>query len=260
MGRINVGRSLVLMGVLVLAAVLICSCACPFCSKGVCGQTDKVKVVVVTGGHDFEHDPFFEVFKQCPKMEVTEAVQKDHSEIFEDISNWDYDVIVLYSMTQNISPKRRENFLKLLNKGVGLVAMHHTICGFQDWPEYAKIIGAKYYLKDAEVGGVKQLAGVYKHDIDMNVHVADTEHPITKGLSDFVIHDEGYKNCWSAEDNRVLLTTDHPDSDKVLAAVRKYGKAKVCCIRLGHDSKAYVNPAFRQIAIRAIHWSAGRLK
>jgi type 1 glutamine amidotransferase len=251
---------LILLGVLVFVTAFVCSCCCPWYSNSSCGKADKIRVVVVTGGHDFEHDPFFDVFKSIQDIKYVEAVQKDHSEIFEDISGWDYDVIVLYNMTQNISPKRQENFIKLLNKGIGLVAMHHAVVAFQDWPEYAKIIGTKYYLKETESVGVKQLAGTYKHDIDMTVHVADTGHPITKGLTDFIIHDEGYKNCWSAPDNHLLLTTDHSDSDKVLASIREYGKARVCCIKLGHDSKAYVNPAFRRLVDNSIRWCAGRLK
>jgi len=214
-----------------------------------------IKAVVITGGHGFEHDPFFSLFKGNIDIEYVEAEQKDHSEIFEDISGWDYDVIVLYNMTQEISPKRQENFIKLLNQDVGLVALHHTMGAFQDWPEYRKIIGAEYYLKETQ----ENRASTYKHDIDMNVRIADTSHPITRGMSDFQIHDEGYKYCGFEKNNRVLLTTDHPDSDKTIAWTRKYGKAKVCTIQLGHDSAAFQNPNYRRLIARAIRWSAGRM-
>jgi len=214
-----------------------------------------IKAVVITGGHGFEHDPFFSLFKGNIDIEYVEAEQKDHSEIFEDISGWDYDVIVLYNMTQEISPQRQESFIKLLNQGVGLVALHHTMGAFQAWPEYHKIIGTKYYLKETQ----ENRGSTYKHDIDMNVHIADVSHPITRGMSDFQIHDEGYKYCGFEKNNRVLLTTEHPDSDKTIAWTRKYGKANVCTIHLGHDSAAYANPNFRRLIARAIRWSAGRL-
>ena len=251
---------LVLAVVLVLAAVLVCSCNCPLCSKDVCGKADKIKVVVVTGGHDFEHDPFFEVFKACDDIEFTEAAQKDHSELFEDISSWNYDVIVLYNMTQNISPKRRENFVKLLNKGVGLVAMHHCMADWPDWEQYREIIGTKYCLQEVTIDGRKHAASSYKHDLDMKIQIADTRHPITKGLKDFEIHDEAYKDCWFAKDNHLLLTTDHPMSDKTVGWTRMFGKACVCTIQLGHDSKAYANPAFRRLVANSIRWCAGKLK
>jgi type 1 glutamine amidotransferase len=222
-------------------------------------SSDKLKVVVVTGGHDFEHDPFFRVFDSIEEITYTEAVQKDQSELFEDISGWDYDVIVFYSMTQQISQKRRQNFLKLLDKGVGVVALHHIMCAFQDWPEFRKIIGTKYCLADTTIDGVRYKAGTYQHDIDIPVTVVDERHPITEGMDDFVIHDEGYKNCWFAKDNHVLLTADHPASDKSICWTRQYRKSRICTLQSGHDSKAYENRNYRRLVRRAILWTAGRL-
>jgi len=216
-----------------------------------------IKAVVITGGHGFEHDPFFSLFKGNIDIEYVEAEQKDHSEIFEDISGWDYDVIVLYNMTQEISPQRQENFINLLEKqGVGLVALHHMLGAFQNWPEYQKITGGKYFLKETE----QNRGSTYKHDIDMNVHIANTSHPITRGMSDFQIHDEGYKYCGFEKNNKVLLTTEHPDCDKTICWVRQYGKARVCGIMLGHDAAAYRNANYRRLVTLAIRWSADRLE
>ena len=222
---------------------------------------DPIKIVVVTGGHGFEHGPFFKLFQGYDDITYVEAEQKDHSELFEDIAGWDYDVIVLYNMTANISPRRQENFKTLLrDKGVGLVALHHAQGAFPDWDEYRKIIGAKYPLKDQTIDGVAFKTGTYKHDVDLTVRIADRNHPITRGLSDFDIHDESYKGVWFASDNHVLLTTDHETSDKTIGWVRpNYGRARVCFFQGGHDSKAYANPNFREIVVRAIRWSAGRL-
>jgi len=217
---------------------------------------ETIKAVVVTGGHNFEHDPFFSLFEGHDDIEYVEAQQKDHSEIFEDISGWDYDVIVLYNMTQNISPKRQENVISLLKQGVGLVALHHSIGSFQQWDEYRKIIGSKYYLKATG----QTAASTYKHDVDFTVHIADAGHPITRGISDFSVHDEVYKNCGFEKDSHVLLTTDHPESDKQIGWVRRYGKARVCGIQLGHDNAAYKNPNYRKLIAGAIRWSAGKLK
>ena len=219
----------------------------------------SIRVVVVTGGHGFEHEPFFKIFEAVEEIDYAEAVQKDHSELFEDVSGWNYDVMVLYNMTQNISEKRQENFLKLLDKGVGVVALHHTLGAYQQWPEFRKVIGGKYYLKDTTEDGVLYKQGAYQHDLDVKVYVKDKTHAITQGMADFAIHDETYKNCWSDEGNHVLLTTDHPTSDETIGWVRKYGKAKVCTIQLGHDSKAYQNANYRLLVKRAILWAAGKL-
>ncbi|MBN1803987.1 MAG: ThuA domain-containing protein [Sedimentisphaerales bacterium] len=211
----------------------------------------------MTGGHDFQHDPFFKVFEGHDDIEYTEFRLKDHSEIFEDISGWDYDVIVLYNMTKEISPERRENFVRLLKeKGVGLVALHHMMAAYPQWQQYLKITGAKYFLEETD----NRRGSTYKHDLDLNVHVEDTSHPITRGMSDFKIHDEGYEYCGFAKDNHVLLTTVHPDCDRTIGWVRNVGKARVYGMMLGHDSAAYENPNFRKLVARAIRWTAGQLE
>jgi uncharacterized protein len=221
---------------------------------------DKISVVVVTGGHGFEHDPFFALFQGYDDITYVEAAQKDHSELFEDISDWNYDVIVLYNMSQNITSKRQENFKALLNKGVGLVALHHAEGAFNTWEDYRRIIGARYPLKPQEIDGTQFAVGTYKHDMDMNVFIRDAKHPITRGMENFQIHDETYKGIWFAKDNHILLTTDHPDSDATIGWTRRYGKARVAFIQLGHDSKAYANPNYRQLVARSIRWAAGELK
>ncbi|MBN1508614.1 MAG: ThuA domain-containing protein [Sedimentisphaerales bacterium] len=235
-----------------------CDSSCPMAS----GEgAKKLDVVVVTGGHDFDHDPFFAMLRQCPRFNVTEAVQKDDSELFEDISAWNYDVIVLYNMTQSISPKRQANFITLLkDKGVGLVAMHHAMGAYQEWEQYRRITGTKYPLKPQEIDGVHFETGTYQHDVDLSVKVADSGHAITRGMKDFEIHDEVYNGCWFAKDNHVLLTVDHPLNNKLVAWTRTFGKARVFTIQLGHDAKAYANPNLGRLISRGICWSAGELK
>lgn len=225
-------------------------------------RTGTLKVAVLTGGHDFEQKPFTDMLHsfKAKKMMCTEVKLKDHSEIFEDISNWDYDVIVMYNMTQNISEQRRENFKKLLDRGIGYVCLHHNMGAFQAWPEFKKIAGGKYYIKPTKEDGKEIRGSTYKHDRDMEIMVADKSHPITRGLKDFKIHDEGYKFCGFEKDNQILLTADHPDCDKTVAWVSKYRKAKICGIMLGHDGKAYANPNYRKVLSQAILWTAGRLK
>lgn len=246
-----------LMVFLLVSTVLLSSCGQSLES----GKADvNTKVVVVTAGHGFEREAFFAVFDALEDIDYVEAEQKDDSELFEDISNWDYDVIVFYNMTQNISVKRQANLKKLLDSGVGVVAMHHCIAAYQKWPEFKKIIGAKYYLNAMEEDGVLHEKSIPKHDLEVAVHVEDKRHPITRGMSDFVIHDETYKKCSFENDNRVLLTTDNPHGDKPICWVRKYSKANVCYLQLGHDKHAYTNENYQKLIHRSIQWSAGKLK
>ncbi len=219
----------------------------------------KIKAVVVTAGHDFERESFFEMFDSFDNVQYVEAEQKDDSEIFEDIAGWDYEVMILYNMTQKISPKRQANLTKLLDKGVGLVAVHHSIANFQDWPEYRNIIGAKYYLKITTENGVTYPRGEYKHDEDINVYITDPTHPVTRGLSDFSVNDETYGKWTFDSGNHLLLTTDHPASNTQLAWVRNYKNARVCFVQLGHGPRAYRNQNYRRLVAQAIGWCAHKL-
>jgi type 1 glutamine amidotransferase len=227
--------------------------------QSVSSQKEKIKVAVVTGGHDFEEEPFFAIFDSCINIEYTNIHLQEQSEIFEDISNWDYDVMVLYNMTQEISPRRQVNFVKLLNQGVGLVALHHSNGSFQQWPEYTKIIGTKYFLETMEQDGVVFEQSDFNEGLDLTIQVKDQDHPITKGISDFQIHDEAYKNCIFEKDNHILLTTEHPDSDKPICWIREYAGARVCYIQSGHGPETYTNDNYSLLVTRAISWSAGKL-
>ncbi len=253
-------KQAMLGGSLLAAVGLLCSCRAGVLT-GSAAAPEKIKVVVVTGSHDFERDAFFTLFDGYDDIESVEAQQNDHSELFENITGWDYDVIVLYNMTQTISPRRRENFKTLLrDRGVGLVALHHAEAAFGTWDEYRQIIGARYPLMDQVIDGVSFPAGTYRHDVDLTVHVVDPAHPITRGMQDFDIHDETYKGTWFAPDNHVLLTLDHPTSDKTIGWTRTYGKARVCTLQGGHDAQAYANIYYRALVARAIRWTAGALK
>lgn len=253
----NTIHTVMLAAVLLLVAGFFCSCG-EFAQSGqdLSNPGEKLKVLVVTGGHAFEHKPFISLFEGYEDIEYVEFPLKDHSEIFEDISDWDYDVIVFFNMTQKISPKRQENFTKLVKDGVGVVALHHSMGSYQQWPEYIKIIGGRYNSKASEQGGVKREASTYEHDADFTVHIKDTKHPITRGLGDFEVHDETYKKCSFEKDNHMLLTTNHPDSDVEIGWVRNYGNGKVCFIMVGHGPTVYANPTYRQLVARSIRWSA----
>ena len=216
----------------------------------------KIKAVVVTGGHGYDKKPFDAIFASFDDMTCDTFQLKKDSEIFDDVSQWSYDVIVLFNMTQKISDAQKKNLLALLDKGVGVVALHHCLGSYQDWPEYKAIIGCKYHLSKWVEEGVERPGSGYREGVDIKVHVEDDKHPITSGMTDFTVHDEVYNKQSFDAKNQVLLTTDHPQSDKSLAWVREYGKARVCAIQLGHGPGTFANPVYRRLVHRAIQWTA----
>lgn len=220
-------------------------------------QTEDLRVAVISGGHDFEKEEFLTLFRSISgiKFRLVEQIEDD-SAFLENIDDWKYDVVVLYNMGQNISDKRKENFVKLLEKGVGLVVLHHAIADFNQWPEYWNIIGAHYYLEEVKEAGKEHPRSQYQHDVDFRVKIEDKEHPVTKGIEDFDIKDETYKLYDVAPDNHILFTTDAPTSQKEIGWTKTYKNSNVCFIQLGHGSDAYFNPAYRKLVSQAIRWAA----
>jgi hypothetical protein len=219
----------------------------------------KLRVLVVTGGHDYEKQPFEAMFAAIPDIEAKQVTYPDAAQLLTPSLTETCDAIVFYDMwAQGITPEQQQAFVALLEKGIGIVALHHTLGAHANWPEYDKIIGGRFQLADRVVDGKTLPRSGYDHDQDIAVKVADAEHPITRGLKDFSIHDETYCRYDTDPQARVLLTTDHPKSDPELAWVKQYGRSRVFYLQLGHDHLAYENPSFRELVARGIRWSAGR--
>jgi type 1 glutamine amidotransferase len=251
-----------MIGRLGLAALALCALGC------VCwvaawaaeqpAQAGKVKALLVTGGHGYDHDAFMKIF-DAEDLAVTPADPKLGSGVFDTIDDWKYDTVLLYNFSQPINEKQQANFRKLLEKGVGLFILHHASAAYPDWPEYEAIMGGRFHLKEAEVNGVKRPASGARGDVDFKVHVEDPGHPITRGLADFDVHDETYCKCYISPKVHVLLTTDEKSSDRAVAWGQAYGKARVFYLQLGHDNRTYTNKSFRTLVAQGLRWTAGRL-
>lgn len=220
-------------------------------------ETTPVRVLVVTGGHGFERAPFFEVFDAMPGVTWVEAVQPEANNHYSEEASAAYDVIVLYDMVQEISEEQKEDLVHLLkDEGKSLVALHHSIANYQAWEEYPRIIGARYYLPDLSPEARDHGPSTWEHDQDMEVEIADPEHPITKGLENFPINDETYDHFDVLPGVTELLRVKHPKSAPVVAWAHTYGKANIAYIQLGHGPSAFSNENFRKVVRNAILWAA----
>jgi type 1 glutamine amidotransferase len=218
----------------------------------------KIKVLLVTGGHGFEREPFFQVFKDNPEITFTHAAHaKTNATVYERDDLLTYDVVALYDMPKEITVTQKAKFQGLLEKGTGLVVLHHALVSYQHWPEYERIIGGRYPEEDGKGGVVTEQVG-YRHDVDVPVVIVAKEHPITAGMKDFTIRDEIYWGYRVGADVTPLITTSHPKSGKPLMWTRTEKKSRVVYLQLGHDHSAFENPNYRQLVARSIRWTARR--
>jgi uncharacterized protein len=218
----------------------------------------KIKVLLVTGGHGFEREPFFQVFKDNPEIAFTHAAHaRTNATVYEREDLLTYDAVVLYDMPKEITEAQKAKFLALLEQGVGLVVLHHALVSYQHWPDYERIIGGRYPEEDGKGGVVTEQVG-YQHDVDVPVVIVAMDHPITAGMKDFTIRDEIYWGYRVGSDVTPLITTTHPKSGKPLAWTRTEKKSRVVYLQLGHDHSAFENPNYRQLVARSIRWAARR--
>ncbi len=226
--------------VLFVSIIFTMSCETP---------AEPPNILIVTGGHGFEKEPFFKMFDE---LDVTwkHVVQPRGNELIEADSLDAYDALVFYDMYDEITPDQKKAWLAALDNGKGIVFMHHSLANFQNWAEFENIMGGKY-VKNTD--SVKDLS-TYKHDVEVSVHVVDPTHPVTKGMSDFELFDEVYGNFRVNADVTPLLTTNHPESSKTIAWTHKVGNSKIVYLQPGHDHHSYEDTNFRKLVIQAIDY------
>ena len=221
-------------------------------------KAPECQILIVTGGHDFDAKAFYEMFDAMPGIVYEKAQLPKDMDLLAPGLEKKYDVIISYDMNRfPVSAEQRSNYESLLKNGMPLLVFHHSICGYDTWPVYREIAGGAYLFKDTEIDGKTWPKSAYKHDVEMKIAIADKEHPITKGLDDFTILDEAYKDVYVSPHAHVLLTTENPLSTKAVAWTHRYGESPVFTILLGHDKHAYGNPSMRTLIKQGIGWLAG---
>jgi type 1 glutamine amidotransferase len=239
-----------------LSLVILAACA----TAAVAGEpaAKKIRVLLTYGGHDFEQKPFFAMFDALPEVTYAKAELPKDAGLLKPGLEKDYDVLVMYDMVPAITPEQQQAFVALLQKGIGVVSLHHNMGAHRDWDEFRKIIGGKFFVKEGEVDGKKYSQSGWAHGGDLRITVADKQHPVTKGVEDFQIKDETYNKYYVAPNVKVLLKTDNPQNDPNVAWVTKYGQSRVFYFMLGHDHLAWENPAYPKLLAQGIRWAAGK--
>jgi type 1 glutamine amidotransferase len=214
-----------------------------------CQAQTLMRVLIITGGHDFEREAFFDIFDNIPDVVYQELVHPEANQIFDSNLIDNFDVLIFYDMVQEIDDTQKAAFIKVLKEGKGLVFLHHSLVSYQEWDEFEKIIGGRYVLTN-----INQDSSTYRHDVDVPVKIVDKNHPITKGMDDFVIHDEVYGNYKVLPSVQPLLQTTHPESGKIVGWTNSYAKSRIVYLQLGHDHYAYENPSYRRLIKQAAVW------
>lgn len=219
-------------------------------------SAEPVRVLIITGGHEFERQPFFAMFDAMPGVTYSSVEHPAVNALYASPALQKVDVLVFYDMNQAISTEQKAAFLAVLKLGKGVVFLHHSLASYQAWEEFAAIRGGKYVLPELLPEDQKEKASTYQHDVHVNVQVVNPQHPVTHGLADFVLHDEVYGNYEVRPDVASLLRTDHPQSTPVIAWATQYGASKIVYIQPGHDHRSYDDANYRGLVENAVKWAA----
>ena len=223
----------------------------------ICGVllAKPVRVLVITGGHAYKTEQFNQMLDGLGKHFSCKVVSFPEAySVFQPENRSSYDVLVFYHMWQKITDDEAKNVSATIREGKPLVVLHHSICAFDDWPEYINLIGGKYFHKPTVVNGKEYAPCRYKNGVNFRVRVVDQKHPVTKGIQDFDVSEEAYFGFYVAPEATPLLTTKEPNSAPVIGWTKKYGKAQVVTIQSGHDIPTWENPSYRKLLKQSVEW------
>ena len=215
---------------------------------------DKINVLIVTGFDVGSHKWRDTTLQTVVTLEETGRFQTKVCEdigIFESSSLDHYDVIVLnygFWEAAEPGPKAKTALLEFVKGGKGLAPLHFACSSFQDWDEYANLLGRVW----------KKGVGGHGPRGEFTVNIKHAEHPVTEGLADFEADDELYAKLSGDAEIEVLASAYSDWSKKVepILFVRRYGKGIVVHNVLGHDERARENPAFQTLLCRGVEFAA----
>jgi hypothetical protein len=218
-------------------------------------QRDTVEAAVVTGGHSYDVPNFHRLFRALAGVEAYIQSLDDYAGSSDEVRDG-YDVTCFYFMPTEgptdeglpwYAGKPKSALERLGTTKQGILLLHHALVAYPEWPRWAEMVGTRKSTFDYHIGE------------SVRIEVADAEHPITQGMGSWMQVDETYEMAGAGEGSEVLLSTDHPKSMPTLGWTRSWGQARVFCLQLGHDNRAWEAPQFREALRRGLLWCAGRL-
>jgi type 1 glutamine amidotransferase len=158
------------------------------------------------------------------------------------------DFLIYSAKMPELPAQAQENLLNFVKGGKGFFVQHLASASFPKWEEFGKLCGRKWVMGTSGHGP----RAVFK------ANIADKQHPITAGLSDFDVDDELYAKLQGNEKIQVLITADSDWSKATepLVFIQNYGQGRVVHNAFGHDRKALMTPNVQKIIARGTEWAA----
>ena len=256
-------------------------------------RSDIDNVLVVTRGHPFARDPFYEIFESNPAIEWSGVEHPAAQQMFTPEFSAGFDCYVLYDMPGIVFNRGKgrvdtypppddyvQGLMAMCDEGFPLVIMHHAAAAWPAWPEWAELVGGHFLYQDGQSRGVDVANSGFVIDVPYTVSpVAD--HPITAGIEPFQLVDELYlgevfedsieplfrsdyefvdTNFYSAANAVAGQMNDregwtHPPASNAVGWVKTYRNSPIVYLQFGDGPATYGNPHFRKILANSIAWA-----
>lgn len=220
-------------------------------------QEKTMRVLLVTGGHDFDRENLTKMILDRPNTTLTEiTLPAEQDRLRAGIKN-EFDAVIFHDQSRfELTAEQKANLEAMWAEGVPTVMLHHALISHNDFPLFREVFGTAFLIDVNRIDGQDCPLSTYKHPTELNFRVVDKNHPVTKGLADFTLVDEVFGNLWLADGNHVLIETDHPESSRPIVWTRQYKKSPVFVMIQGHDGTAFNDPRYREIFYRGLDWLA----
>lgn len=254
----------------------------------------KKNVLVVTRGHAFQRDAFFDIFEANLEIQWSAVEHPAAQLLFNPEQARHFDCYVLYDMP-GIKFNRhgdgvpnyhqppefyRQGLLAMLDEGVPMVILHHAAAAWPAWPEWAEIVGGRFLYQPMELRGESTPDSGYVLDVEHKVRPV-AEHPITHQIEAFDLVDELY--LWEVFEDSVvpLFRSDfcfsqehfysakqalagnlnsregwsHEPASNLVGWVKHYANSPIVYLQFGDGPQTYANEMYRRILANAIRWA-----
>jgi len=201
-------------------------------------------VLLITGGGESFHDNPGAALAIAEALEAA-SISVTRSTRADDVSqlaDGTYTCVALYTAKDFLTDAHVEQIAAFVRAGGGLLALHGATATHKQNTTWTKLVGGMF-------------TG-HPPGFEFTVNVSDPQHPIARGLSDYVGHDELYTHDMH-DTVHTFLTAPWENKIHPLGWSKSEGKGRVVYLASGHSPLMLRHPTVRTLIARGARFAGG---
>lgn len=254
-----------------------------------------LRVLAAVRGHPFDRNAFAAMFDGMAGVSATFVDQPAAALLMRPALADSFEVLLLYDMPgidfaaaqpgSAIGPDQatREGLVALLDRGIGVVALHHALAGWPAWDFYAELLGGRFLYRPATLRSEERLDSGYRHQVRYTARAAMPDHPVLAGIppsfeltdelylaevfedsvtpllrADHAFAREGFYSATAAMEGRMFSNEgwEHPPGSDLIGWAKRARSSPLVYLQPGDDHVTYVDPTYRRLVENALRWVA----